>query len=274
MLLTQPIESDLLTSHKLSCVMIEYTTNCNMRCSYCSVSKSTWVGIDLEKGLSNRITQQVIDRNPDIVNMHGHGETTIIKGWEKQAQEFMEAGVGVGLCTNLAKKFSPEEMEVLSKIKHLTVSLDSVDIELFRKLRRGGDIRHVIYNLTKIQLLARKRGETLSISWSIVCCDKSIWGLVDLVEYGISLGVLGFTFCNLGASDVPEGATETKHVSELSVEDCMRAIVVFEKITILCNKNKCILDIKMGIIDTLNYKIKNGVTKWTKPGGYQPVLKW
>jgi hypothetical protein len=263
---------DFLVSHRSAAVMIEYTTGCNMRCSYCSVSKEGWVSKDLDEDLANRIADEVIARQPDGVMIHGHGETTMLKGWEKKAQKFMDAGVQVSICTNLAKQYTLEELKVLAQLHHMTISLDTIDVQLFKKLRRGGDIRHVIYNMTRVQDLAKRMGKPMSsISWSCVCCDKSIWGLDDLVEYGISLGVNGFTFCNLGASDVPDGGMETKHISELPVEDCKKALKVLERIQHLCRKHNKILDLKVGIIDTLKLKIESGETHWTRPGGYAPV---
>jgi MoaA/NifB/PqqE/SkfB family radical SAM enzyme len=263
---------DFLTSHKSSAIMIEYTTDCNMRCSYCSVSKEGWRAINLNEDLANRIADEVIQRHPSGVQIHGHGETTMLPDWEKKAKKFIDAGLRVSICTNLAKAYSKEEMEVLAALTHMTISLDTIDVKLFKKLRRGGDIRHVIYNMTRVQDIAQRMGKkSLSISWSIVCCDKSIWGLADLVEYGISLGVNGFTFCNLGVSDVPKGGMETKHVSELPVEECERALRIFERIERLCKRANAQLDLKVGIIDTLKLKVQSGETHWTQPGGYQPV---
>lgn len=273
MLLLAPTEKrDLLTSHKSSAIMIEYTTGCNMRCSYCSVSKEGWIPKDLDEDLANKIASDVIQRQPSTVAIHGHGETTMLPDWEKKAKKFIDAGLRVSICTNLAKTYSREEMEVLASLTHMTISLDTIDVMLFKKLRRGGDIRHVIYNMTRIQDIAQRLGkQSLSVSWSIVCCDKSIWGLADLVEYGISLGVHGFTFCNLGVSDVPKGGMETKHVSELPIEECKKALRIFERIERLCKNSKSALDLKVGIIDTLKLKIQSGETNWTHPGGYQPV---
>lgn len=264
---------DFLVSHRSASVMIEYTSGCNMRCSYCAISQDYWEPKDLDEDLANRVTEEVIARQPDWPNsgiqhgvtIHGHGETTMLKDWEKKAKKFIDAGVPISICTNLAKQYTVDELKVLASMHHMTVSLDTIDVQLFKQLRRGGDIRHVIYNMTRVQDFAKRMDSPLNISWSCVCCDKSIWGLDDLVEYGISLGVNGFTFCNLMTDDVPKGGIETRHISELPVEECEQALRVLERIQHLCRKHHKVLDLKVGILDTLKSKIEKGETHWTKP---------
>ena len=261
---------DLLQTNKSSSIMIEYTTGCNMRCTYCSVSKESWVAEDLNEELANRISKEAITRKPDEIIIHGHGETTMLEGWEDKAQQFIDAKMNVSICTNLAKEYTLKELYVLAQLHNITISLDTIDIKLFKKLRSGGDIRHVIYNMTRIQDFAKRIGNNSlknrpSISWSIVCCDKTIGGLLDLIEYGISLGVDAFTICNLRASEAPEGKIPTKHVSEMNIDLCSAALAIMEQITERCKEKRKKLDIKPGIMDTLKLKVKDGVTNWTRP---------
>lgn len=248
------VPEELLRVDRSNNILIEYTTNCNLRCSYCAVSQPNWPGRDLDPKFAEFITKAVINRKPKYVVIHGHGETTIIDGWEKYAEQLFKAGIGVNICSNLAKTYSDEEITTLSKLNHLTVSIDTIDPALFRKLRRGGDVRQVLFNLFKIITEAKNHDRPLDISWSIVCSDKTVWGLHELVKHGIQMGVRAFTFCNLGVLPTPEGALETKHVSELPVEDCKKAITMFEAIEQLCEQHDCIYDMKAGIIDTLRAK--------------------
>jgi MoaA/NifB/PqqE/SkfB family radical SAM enzyme len=242
--------------------MVEFTTNCNLKCTYCAVSGKDWKHENLDKALLSRIIPEIMERKPHIVNIHGHGETTIIKDWHIYARDLIEAGVGVGLCSNLAKKFTEDELDVLSRVMHLAVSIDTIDPTLFEKLRRGATLQQVLDNLTTVQGLAAKRGKKLNVSLSIVCCDLTVWGLVELVKFGISIGISGFTFCNLGVIDTPEGGTDVQHVSELDVSDCRKVLQTLDEVRDLCEHHNCICDIKPGIMDTLNHKIEYGTTRY------------
>jgi len=247
----------MLRVYKTNNVLIEYTTNCNLRCSYCSVSQPDWPGMDLDQNLADEITQAVIKRSPQYAVIHGHGETTIVKGWERHAKAFFDAGISVNICSNLAKTYTDEEITTLSRLRRLTVSIDTIDPELFRKLRRGGNVEKVLSNLSRIQTEARGRGKEISVGFSIVCSDKSVWGLYDLVKRGTEMGVLAFTFCNLGVLATPEGGLETKHVSEMSVYDCHKILKMFAEIKMLCEQNNRIFDMKSGIVDTIRAKIND-----------------
>jgi hypothetical protein len=239
-------------------LMIEYTTACNLKCSYCAVSSPSWRSLNLDETLADQITKQVIDRQPAVVTIHGHGETTILPGWEQKAEQFIRAGLKVSICTNLCKLYTERELQALASLDHLTVSIDTLDVQLFKKLRKGGDIRHLVYNLTRIINISKKHGYNLTTSWSIVCCDQSIWGLIDLIEYGISLGVDGFTLCNLGVTEVADGAIETNHISELDIQDCHDALTILNRVKHLCDMNNRHIDIKAGIYDTLKIRIHGG----------------
>lgn len=249
---------NLLISNRSSIVMIEYTSNCNLKCAYCAVSGPNWVGKDLPQPMADRITQQIIKMGTKLAVMHGHGETTMLDGWERHARQLSDAGIALSICSNLAKVYSQDELLTLAKFKHLAVSLDTVDVSLFKKLRRGGDVRHVIFNMARIRALAMKIRNPINISWSIVCCDKTIWGLEELVDLGISLGVKAFTFCNLSDHDTPNGAIETTHISELTHDECRKALDVFTNIRAMCELNHCKYDPKAGLIDTLTKKYETG----------------
>lgn len=250
---------NLLVTNRSAIVMVEYTSNCNLRCAYCAVSGPNWIGKDLPQPMADRITQQIIKMKTKLAVIHGHGETTMIEGWEKHARQLADAGVALSICSNLAKIYTDDELLTLAKFKHLAVSLDTVDVALFKKLRRGGDVRHVIFNMARIRAIAKRIKNPISISWSIVCCDKTIWGLEELVELGISLGVNAFTFCNLSDHDTPVGAIETSHISELTQDECRKALDVFTNIKKMCELNRCKYDPKAGLIDTLTQKCATGL---------------
>jgi len=256
---------EMLEVKNLYHVMIEITTDCNMRCSYCLVSQPSWQFLTLNSGLAHRLIDEIKALEPFVVHIHGHGETTMIDGWCDYADKLFDAGIGVSICTNLSKTYDDREIDFLSRMTGVTVSLDTIDVELFSKLRRGGDIRNVLYNLIRVATRARVMGRDPKISWSIVVCDKSMMGLLDLVHCGIGLGIHAMTFCNLGVGPTPKGALEVQHVAEMPVDDCKRALEIFTEIEAHCLQNGIVCDIKQGILDSLNHKIQTGQAHWAIP---------
>lgn len=253
-----PPDTNNLISNNLVVAMIEYTSNCNLRCSYCRVSKKGWVGKDLPEQLSIRVNEQIIKASPKTVIMHGHGETTMLPYWVQSARILDQAAIKLSICSNLAKEYSEDELNMLARFKHLAISIDTINVPLFKKLRKGADIRTVLYNMSRIMAIASRINNQIFITWSIVCCDLTIFGLEELVELGISMGVNGFTFCNLTVYDMSKNDIDIIHVSEMSLEMCVSAIKIFENIRIMCDNNDCVCQISSGLIDTIEDKVSRG----------------
>lgn len=246
---------NLLLSHRTHHVMVEFTRDCNMRCTYCAVSNPDWKPISLNLSYLNDIIPVLQNRQTIIANLHGHGETTMIDGWHSYADRFSEAGMGLSICTNLSRDYSEKELQTLAKFVSITISLDTVEPQLFRKLRRGGDLRQLIFNMTRIQALAKEYDRNIRWIWSCVIVDKTIDGMLDLIKYGVSLGVSVFCFCNLTKLPTPDGGVDLKHLSELSPEDSRKALNMIEHSREYCKSNQVIFDIKAGLEDSLRAKI-------------------
>jgi MoaA/NifB/PqqE/SkfB family radical SAM enzyme len=210
-----------------------------------------------------KIISDLIILNTYVVHLHGHGETTIVKGWEDYALNLVNNGIGTSLISNLNKQYDDNEILALSRLLHLAVSIDTLDPLLFSKLRRGGDLQHIIRNLMRIIATSKHHNPKLHLSFCMVVCDLTVYGLEQLVEFGLDIGVTGFTFCNLGVHETPAGALAVNHVSEMPSEDCIKALEIFLRIKNLCAKRNAVYDIKHGIIDSLKHKISTGSARYS-----------
>lgn len=239
---------DLLHTSRTYHAMIEFTRDCNMRCVYCAVSQPTWETSTLDLTHFDKIIDSLKNRGLQVAIMHGHGETTIVDGWHEYARRLQRHGVDLIICTNLARKFSQDELDVLSEFTSITVSLDTIDPILFRQLRKGGDIDRIISNQARIQALAKKK---IAWVWSSVVVDKTIDGILDLVRLGLSLGVQTFCFCNL--TEHPN--VELRHLSKLTLEEAKQALCVLHEARDLCQANGAFFDAKSGLLETLEEKV-------------------
>jgi hypothetical protein len=190
-------ESDLLTE-RVETVLFALTSNCNLRCTYCAVSLPSYVGSNFE-----------------LVQVSGHGETTILPNWAAHCRHFLDRGIAVCITSNFSNVFSDEEIDVLARMKFINVSIDTVDRELLKRLRRKVDLKTILYNMQNVRLRAKLAyGRDAAFSWQCTLSDAVIGGLVDWVQMGILYGVKHFTLGNLiehrGLPDSP------KHVAKLS----------------------------------------------------------
>lgn len=207
----QPQRTDLL--------IVELTSLCNLNCVYCSVSHPDYRGsnISLSVDAIIQIANQVGCKK---IQLHLHGESTIIKNWVEIADKLLAQGYQVHLLSNLAKDFSQKEIEVLAQIV-LSLSIDTLDPHVFKKLRRGSEIGTVLVNLFRIQSERRARGIHRELKWNVVLCQETIDTTYELVEIGVALGVTHFYFCNLSEIEGLEGATslwKTRESMESSQE--------------------------------------------------------
>ena len=97
-------------------VFVELTSRCNVRCIYCPVSLPEYVGRDLEFELEQLV--DVLRRcAPHEVQLNGHGETTMLAHWTSVAKRLLAEGLPLTLTTNLAKRMSDEECDVLGRLR-------------------------------------------------------------------------------------------------------------------------------------------------------------
>jgi len=232
---------------KLHHAMVELTTGCNLRCVYCAVSSPNWKPKNLDVNFIDKIIKDLKELGTKVVILHGHGETTIVENWNVIAEKFLVEGFELSICTNLIKSFSDNEFDILSKFGQITVSIDTIDPTLFKQLRCGGSVHHLIYNMMRIQSLQKIHKRDIKWIWSTVVCDKSIWTLFPLVQFGHHMGVKVFCFCNLTI----EPNVTLKHVSQLEKAEAEQALLILDKIESYCLQNGLEADIKSGLIDTL-----------------------
>jgi hypothetical protein len=124
-----------------STAAIEFTSKCNLRCTFCTLSHPDYVGRDAAPETIETIKRLLAEGNVRSVSISGHGETTIFPGWEHHARELLQAGQALTTITNLAKILTDEEARTFSYFSALRVSIDSPDREQLKQIRRKVDLR-------------------------------------------------------------------------------------------------------------------------------------
>jgi len=149
----------------------------------------------------------------------------MLEDWTPTARAFLERGLPMTITTNMAKRFTDEEVDVLSRFRSIEVSCDTSDAHLLARLRRGVRLERIEDNLARIRRACRDdfRGEPyLQISCTLT--DLVVPGLPDLVRWAAAQGVHAVGLVNLVRHPDPPGAIAIKHPAEVDPRGAQRKI--------------------------------------------------
>lgn len=215
--------ADLLTPSTTEMVYLELTSRCNLRCTYCAVSQPTYVGSDLPLERFDPFLEEMRERRVQVIVMNGHGESSIVTGWEALADRLADAGFRLHITTNLAKRLTPGEVSALSRFEKIYISLDTVDPALCAELRRGARMDVILENLELIRKHAASRRRNPEIGISVVVSDLSAPGLGTLIDTMWQRGATVFRFGDLAEYPPLEGVLVARHLSTLAREELAAA---------------------------------------------------
>ncbi len=229
-------------------VWVEMTSRCNARCVYCAVSQPTYAGRDLE--LSDDALIELFERqHPLEIRLSGNGETTMLPHWSRTVRRLLERGFVLTLNTNLAKHYTDEEIDTLTRFRSLEISCDTADAELLAKLRRGIRLDRIEENLARILETSRAAHRdppylNIGCTWT----DQSVPGLVELVRWTKRNGAHAIGIVNVERYPAPEGAIDFRHPSE---GDPARARAVLAEARAVAEELGIVFFVQPGLVDAL-----------------------
>lgn len=257
--------------------IIEMTTRCNLRCTYCLKSQPDCAaGIDMPHAQLDRITDFLIAIRCPYACVNGNGETTIYKNWDLYCDRLLDNGVNLGIISNFAKVFSDKELSTLSRFTHIEISCDTADPALFRTLRRGNELSNILSNMKKLSALTQKNISKPAISWSCVLSDLNVFTLQDYFILGIEHGVTSFNLCNLVTYQELENVTMPRHILELPVEEFKNATVILNTLLSILREKGIEVRMPPSMADSIAMRYKelnNGSVPIDNPGEYNIILQ-
>ncbi|NJO16314.1 MAG: radical SAM protein [Thioploca sp.] len=171
---------------KYDLIAMDITSNCNLRCPFCLNDYSQIKG-------NTFITDELFNKAMQLLPLTHDGlffisclfeptiHTEFINFLEKIPLEYRKK---VFFTTNLAKKLSDETLERLSCIKlhHINISLDSLNAELFEKLRKGAKLKVFIDNLERLTSHFSKNPDAPEIRYLTLVFKSNLKEIPELVE--------------------------------------------------------------------------------------------
>ena len=245
---------DLLTSY-VDVALFAVTTNCNLRCTYCPVSSPAYVGEDFDLSQAERLAEEFALAKVRLVQISGHGETTMIPGWEKLCEAFERRRIAVCITSNFSKIFSDAQIDALARMTHITISIDTIDRELLARMRRRVDLRTILHNMSRVRLRAKHLGRAAVFNWQCTLSDAFTDGLQDWLDMGILNGVTHFTLGNLLA--YPGVPDSSRHVAKLDGAALEAACRELKNVTQRARAAGVPMTIQPGIVEGINEKLRS-----------------
>lgn len=184
---------DLTRVHAYTGMAISFTNRCNLRCVYCIQSTQAKTNPYFKMDFPDKYAASTLDffAAQGIHQMRScvEGEPTVYKRWHAVFSAFKNKypHIDLYMTTNLCRKYTDAEIELLARYTQLDVSCDTIDPELYHKLRYPGKVSIVLENITKIQAMAKKldiKGPLISLHAVV---SSATWKTLDaLADYAFA----------------------------------------------------------------------------------------
>jgi pyruvate-formate lyase-activating enzyme len=196
------VDPALLEPGLITDIRLDLTSRCNLRCVYCAVSEPDYAGEDMSTDVVGHAIDflRQISRYHEIsgVGINGHGETTLLPHWTAACRDIAALGLPVSIITNFANSYSTEELEALALLHTISISIDTADRALLRRIRRHVDVRQIVSNVVAVRAAALRRNRPQP-RFQFFCglYDKNTLQIEELAWLAVALNIQKMQFWNL-----------------------------------------------------------------------------
>lgn len=174
----------------ISHLYLNLTSRCSLRCVYCTRGNPHGEEVDLGQDSLEKIFAFLEEHTPDCTNVGCYTETTSYDGWEGVLERLLSLPTQVNLISNFSRLLTEAQLEVISRCRFLQVSLDTLDLSRTQAVRRGADVRTILYNPQRVRAAAiQYRRSTPQITWICVPSEENLPGLAEYVACAKACGV-------------------------------------------------------------------------------------
>jgi len=186
---------DLLQSVRFNTLIVEITSRCNLRCIFCPKAikdneKVPGRDIDMDDSTLASTLRFARQASPAIASLVGVGETTFREDWKEVCQHFFNLGMACIINSNFGRLYTEADLDALLKFANITISIESADIELQKKLRKAVDLKVILTNIIALRSRARLRGVRLPrLTVNCTVSDRNVLGVKELAAFCAELGI-------------------------------------------------------------------------------------
>lgn len=239
---------DLTRTCGLEEFAISFTNRCNLRCVYCVQSKlagsNPYFKMDFPDEYIDDALEFVAAQKPKLLCTCVEGEATVHKRWREIFSRFHAAHpeIGLRMTTNFSRKFSDDDFKLLAKYSILDISIDTIEKDLYEKIRCNGNIELVKSNLMRLRDIIEQSGGKGPSRVTLHSVVSSLtWREQEkLAEFAFSLG-FGVTLGNYEerANTVAMQEKMMKPLSTLSLSDQVEARDMISRIKVKAMEAGC-----------------------------------
>ncbi len=167
-------------------VTVELTNNCNLKCTMCPREY-----MESSKGyMSMSLFKKIIDE----ISMHNNvalvpfflGESLLHPEFIEMMTYVKEKDISPVQLTTNATIMTEDIVQALIDIEldFVSFSVDSIDHDIYSKIRKGADLQNVLKNIEKFSEIKRKKGQDKpEIQVSVVKTESTIDSIDEFVDF-------------------------------------------------------------------------------------------
>jgi hypothetical protein len=170
------------------------TNKCNLSCIYCSHSGPEGHSgtLSLEMGREEFLAtlSGLCEQGLESFSFCGTGEITIYPGWRDLCLEILRRypSLKLRMVTNFSTPLSDDDLAILTRFDLIHVSCDTLEAELFARLRKGGRLAVLLENLRRLMERLSSGGQT-KVALNVMTSDEVVDHLEGLFRKAASLGL-------------------------------------------------------------------------------------
>lgn len=186
---------DLTKKYAYKTIGIGFSNRCNLRCLYCNQSTcadtNPYYRAEFPYEYAISALEYLASKGIDTLIPSVEGEITNYKHWYEVYSWFLKKhpDIGLALTTNLNREYNEDEIELLARHRNLDVSCDSLDPQIYSKIRVNGRLDLLLKNLSRIKAKKEELNiQNTIITIHIVVCNLSWESLEEVSEYAFANG--------------------------------------------------------------------------------------
>jgi len=233
---TQFVQVDITAAPKrMTRISTSFTTRCNLRCVYCPEGShpESFYG-----DMSSELLQHIIAYakvNGVHIDISYYGDSTFHQRFGEYAAAIHEAGVGLAITSNFARVLRDEEIAAVARCKTVSFSFETDDRESARAIRKGLDLRTLVYNILRVRAYCLKAAIPVPpFTLHAVLNDKTVHDLPNLVAFAASMGV-SYVGCN-ELAEIEGSRGNMVNIAALRGEELAKAIASIDEAAVLSHR--------------------------------------
>lgn len=189
--------TDLANEYYFTDCLTNVTDKCNFSCIYCFVHSNDKLGegmknyIEFDREHFVDLISFLVENGLEYLTFCGIGELTVYPHWKDICREIFNRypKMRISLVSNFGRKFSDEDLDVLSRFFEIRISCDTMDPEKYAWLRRGGRLPVLIDNINNLRARFKPGSAHPRLIFIVTESDAILSGLTELARFAVKRNI-------------------------------------------------------------------------------------